>query len=101
MKIRISEADTLAPDDVWDLLSESFGFPSWFGRNFAALQDLLEDIDEPATLEILLDGKDKDPKRRQFFETLAKVCERAARENPALHVEIRSVSERMRHDREA
>jgi RNAse (barnase) inhibitor barstar len=99
--IVLSEADALAEEDIWNLLSDRLGFPSWFGRNFAALQDLLEDIDEPATLEILLDGKDKDPKRRQFFETLAKVCERAARENPALHVEIRSVSERMRHDREA
>ena len=99
--IVLSEADALAEEDIWNLLSDRLGFPSWFGRNFAALQDLLEDIDEPATLEILLDGKDKDPKRRQFFETLAKVCERAARENPALHVEIRSVSERMRHEREA
>lgn len=99
--IVLSEADALAEEDIWNLLSDRLGFPSWFGRNFAALQDLLEDIDEPATLEILLDGKDKDPKRRQFFETLAKVCERAARENPALHVEIRSVSERMHHDREA
>ncbi len=85
--IVLSEADALAEEDIWNLLSDRLGFPSWFGRNFAALQDLLEDIDEPATLEILLDGKDKDPKRRQFFETLAKVCERAARENPALHVE--------------
>ena len=75
MKIRISEADTLALDDVWDLLSESFGFPSWFGRNFAALSDLLEDVAVPAELEI----------------ALAKVASRAAEENPTLQVAIYTV----------
>jgi RNAse (barnase) inhibitor barstar len=91
MKIRISEADTPALDDVWDLLSEGFGFPAWFGCNFAALSDLLEDIDRPAELEIVLDEQDKDPSRRRFFATLARVASRAAHENPALHVAIRTV----------
>ena len=91
MKIRISEADTLAPDDVWDLLSESFGFPSWFGRNFAALSDLLEDVAVPAELEIVLDSQDEDLARHRFFATLAKVASRAAEENPTLHVAIYTV----------
>ena len=91
MKIEISEAGLLSEGDVWDLLSEAFGFPSWFGRNFAALSDLLEDIDGPAELEIVLDERDEDPARHRFFATLAKVASRAARENPALHVAIHTV----------
>ncbi|MCH4080643.1 MAG: barstar family protein [Atopobiaceae bacterium] len=91
MKIRISEADTLAPDDVWDLLSESFGFPSWFGRNFAALSDLLEDVAVPAELDIVLDSQDEDLARHRFFAALAKVASRAAEENPILQVAIYTV----------
>ncbi|MGN0071811.1 MAG: barstar family protein [Atopobiaceae bacterium] len=89
--VAISEADTLSEDDIWSLLSDSFGFPPWFGRNFAALQDLLEDIDGPAELEIVLDERDGDASRHRFFETLARVASRAARENPALQVTIHSV----------
>lgn len=91
MKIRISEADTLALDDVWGLLSEGFGFPSWFGRNFAALSDLLEDVTVPAVLEIVLDSQDEDLARHRFFATLAKVASRAAEENPILQVAIYTV----------
>lgn len=89
--VAISEADALSENGVWDLLSASFGFPAWFGRNFAALEDLLEDIEGPAELEIVLDKEDSDCERRRFFSALATVAKRCARENPALHVEVRSV----------
>jgi len=89
--IVLSEADALAEEDIWNLLSDRLGFPSWFGRNFAALSDLLEDVAVPAELEIVLDSQDEDLARHRFFATLAKVASRAAEENPTLQVAIYTV----------
>lgn len=89
--IVLSEADALAEEDIWNLLSDCLGFPSWFGRNFAALSDLLEDVAVPAELEIVLDSQYEDLARHRFFATLAKVASRAAKENPTLQVAIYTV----------
>ncbi|GEM_PF-294362 len=87
MRIAIDEAGPLSKDDIWDLIQDRLAFPAYFGRNFAALQDCLEDVATPVTFEIALAPED-DPERAQFFQTLCRVISRVAQEQGRVQLEV-------------
>lgn len=87
--------------DVHNYLAQELSFPHYYGHNFAALQDCLEDIDTPThiildmrTPERVLSNVDMDSDPTKFnslvpwFNRLSTVIGRAAKENPALTLTI-------------
>ena len=53
--MNIGDFDT--PDDIHNLFTETFEFPSWYGRNFDALHDMLTSLTEETCIHIDYEGK--------------------------------------------
>ena len=66
-----------------DVLSEAFGFPSYYGRNLDALHDCLCEIGEETAI-VMTDMDEENPQARPFLDVLAD----SARENPRLSLYV-------------
>ena len=66
-----------------DVLSEAFGFPSYYGRNLDALHDCLCEIGEKTAI-VMTDMDEENPQARPFLDVLAD----SARENPRLSLYV-------------
>ncbi len=87
-ELRLYETDFPDARSVHDYLAEHLGFPSYYGANLAALQDCLEDLEDPVS--IVVERVDEDHwDERPWFGRICDVLIRAAREGDVLHLSIR------------
>ena len=84
-EVRFVGADFSSEGRAHDFLARELEFPHFYGRNLAALADCLGDISHPTRVTLDLCGVTNDRMAR-FYERMAIVFERVARENPALEV---------------
>lgn len=85
----IREEDIATRTDVHAALAEGLAFPAHYGANLNALEDSLGDVSSPSIVRVLRSREEDE--ELPFAEYLDRVCTilmRAARENPALEVEI-------------
>lgn len=80
-ELLIEEAAFATEADFHIFVARELGFPSYYGANFAALADCLDDITHPTRLVFRqkVDGA-------EWFSKAESVARRAAGENPALDV---------------
>ena len=84
----IRERDITTREDIHAVLAEGLAFPSYYGASLNALDDCLGDISKPSLVRVVRERGEGLP----VGDYLDKVCiclMRAARENPALDVEVR------------
>lgn len=70
-----------------DFLAETLGFPDYYGHNLSALNDCLGDLSRPVHVTLDLEGIENE-EMTDFCEHLVVIFERAARENPALVLDV-------------
>ena len=76
-------------DDLHDALAEGLSFPSHYGRNLDALNDCLSEVSEPCLVSVVrMRGWDDELPLAGYVDKACVCLMRAARENPALDVEI-------------
>ena len=86
-EVIIRERDIKAREDIHAALAEGLSFPSYYGASLNALDDCLGDVSSPALVRVVRERGEDLP----CGDYLDKVCVclmRAARENPALDVEV-------------
>ena len=84
MRIETFKEDSYASaDELHRDIAERLSFPDYYGANFAALSDCLEDIDEETVIVC-----DRGQSGHEFFEKFVTVCERCALDNPELVVRV-------------
>lgn len=81
----IRERDFQSAEQLHTFLHDELGFPAYYGGNFAALSDCLEDIRHPTHLVVYCDNSVEEP----WFDKACAVMGRAALGNDALDVQIR------------
>ena len=81
-KIILPLAKVKSREELHDILSGAFDFPSFYGRNMDALHDCLTDLMEETEVSVCLpeDGPD------DYMKVLMRVLRDSARENPHLHI---------------
>ena len=87
-EVIIRERDIKAREDIHAALAEGLSFPSYYGASLNALDDCLGDVSSPALVRMVRERGEDLP----CGDYLDKVCVclmRAARETPALDVEVR------------
>ena len=84
--VKIREASDASEQEVFQQIAKKLKFPDYFGNNFAALEDCLDDMTESTRIDVVRYRYDPNPKRRAFFATLCAVVARAALENPNVHL---------------
>ena len=81
----IRERDFQSAEQLHAFLRDELGFPAYYGGNFAALSDCLEDICHPTRIVVYRDNSVEEP----WFDKACAVMGRAALENDALDVQLR------------
>ena len=87
-EVIIRERDVADRDDIHAALAAGLAFPSYYGASLNALDDCLGDVSRPSLVRVARERGEDLP----VGDYLDKVCVclmRAARENPALDVEVR------------
>lgn len=87
-EVIIRERELSSRDDIHAALAAGLAFPSYYGASLNALDDCLGDVSKPALVRVVRERGEDLP----VADYLDKVCAclmRAARENPALDVEVR------------
>ena len=86
--ITIREQETTDTSAIHELLAKELNFPSYYGANFAALADCLEDISDPVTINVIRshsgDGN------TVWFDKFCRVITRVSHFNNAVTVNIQS-----------
>ena len=80
----IRERDFQSAEQLHAYLCRELDFPAYYGGNFAALSDCLEDICHPTCLVVYRDNSVEEP----WFDKACAVMGRAALENGALDVRL-------------
>lgn len=86
-EVTIRERDITSREDIHAVLAAGLGFPSYYGASLNALDDCLGDLSSPSHVRVVRERGEDLP----VGDYLDKVCVclmRAARENPALDVEV-------------
>lgn len=83
----ISECST--PESIHDQLMREADFPSFYGKNLAALGDLLSEHTSPLRIEITL--KNACDEMAEYATKIARICIRETIENPNISFSIRHV----------
>ena len=86
-EVIIRERDVADRDDIHAALAAGLAFPSYYGASLNALDDCLGDVSAPALVRVVRERGEG----LLCGDYLDKVCVclmRAARENPALDVEV-------------
>ena len=85
----IYEAALEERDDLHELLAEGLGFPNHYGRNLDELNDCLSEVSDPSLVSVVrMRGWDDELPLAGYVDKACVCLMRAARENPALDVEI-------------
>ena len=86
-EVIIREADVSTREDLHETLAEGLGFPAHYGANLNALDDCLGDISSPVLVRVVRERGEGLP-LAGYVDKACLCLLRAARENPALDVEI-------------
>lgn len=82
----VSEDELTSAEEFHAQIAASFGFPSYYGANLAALQDCLEDVSTPWQVIV---KRAPLASRRPWLDGFCTVFSRVARENPAIECQVR------------
>ncbi len=86
-EIIIDEANFSSTAEVHSFLAAELAFPDYYGSNLDALNDCLQDIDNPCKISLYMDGlSGEDDELAAWFPKLVRSFLRASRENDALEV---------------
>ena len=75
-------------DEIHEKLKESFGFPDYYGRNWSAFWDYLDDFcgDKTSETTVHVDGLDRLSKDlRIYSEKMVEIMRRAEEQYPLVH----------------
>ena len=75
-------------DEIHEKLKESFGFPDYYGRNWSAFWDYLDDFcgDRTSETTVHVDGLDRLSKElRSYAEKMVEIMRRAEEQYPLVH----------------
>ena len=75
-------------DEIHEKLKESFGFPDYYGRNWSAFWDYLDDFcgDRTSETTVHVDGLDRLSKDlRSYAEKMVEIMRRAEEQYPLVH----------------
>ena len=86
--VKLREQSDATEREMWDLIARKLKLPDYFGRNFAALQDCLEDVDVSTRFDVTRTREDVPAERRAFFDRLCTVVGRVALENENVHLTV-------------
>ena len=75
------------PKALHRMLARGLDFPQWYGHNLDALYDCLTDIREPVFVR-LLDWHTAESRLGSYGQTVRRVWEDAAEENPHITAEF-------------
>lgn len=78
MKIILDSTQINTKTDLYDQLNSFLHFPDYFGYNLDALHDILTEIDEPITLEIINSPCLKETLGETFYKNMLQVFEASA-----------------------
>lgn len=98
-ELTLYERDLLSREGLHGLLARGLGFPDYYGASLSALDDCLGDISKPALVRVIRE-RGEDLPLAGYLDKVCVCLMRAARENPALDVEV-VFSERATSWREA
>lgn len=86
-EVTIRERDVSSREGLHEALASSLCFPSYYGANLSALDDCLGDI-STTTLVRVIRERGEDLPIAGYVDKVCVCLMRAARENPALDVEV-------------
>ena len=86
-EVTIRERDILSRDALHEALATGLGFASHYGANLNALDDCLGDVSSPALVRVVRE-RGEDLALAGYIDKVCVCLMRAARENPALDVQI-------------
>ena len=86
-EVTIRERDILSRDALHEALATGLGFASHYGANLNALDDCLGDVSSASIVRVVRE-RGEDLPLAGFVDKVCVCLMRAARENPALEVEI-------------
>lgn len=75
-------------DEIHEKLKESFGFPDYYGRNWSAFWDYLDDFcgDRTSETTVHVDGLNRLSKDlRSYAEKMVEIMHRAEEQYPLVH----------------
>lgn len=75
-------------DEIHEKLKESFGFPDYYGRNWSAFWDYLDDFcgDRTSETTVHVDGLNRLSKDlRSYAEKMVEIMRRAEEQYPLVH----------------
>lgn len=75
-------------DEIHEKLKESFGFPDYYGRNWSAFWDYLDDFcgDRTSETTVHVDGLNRLSKDlRSYAEKIVEIMRRAEEQYPLVH----------------
>ena len=75
-------------DEIHEKLKESFGFPDYYGRNWSAFWDYLDDFcgDRTSETTVHVDGLNRLSKDlRSYAEKMVEIMHRAEEQYPQVH----------------
>lgn len=75
-------------DEIHEKLKESFGFPDYYGRNWSAFWDYLDDFcgDRTSETTVHVDGLNRLSKDlRSYAEKMVEIMRRAEEQYPLIH----------------
>ena len=75
-------------DEIHEKLKESFGFPDYYGRNWSAFWDYLDDFcgDRSSETTVHVDGLNRLSKDlRSYAEKMVEIMRRAEEQYPLVH----------------
>ena len=86
--IIIDFSDCRYVDDIHGKLKTSFGFPDYYGKNWSAFWDYLDDFcgDKTSETTVHVDGLDRLSKElRSYAEKMVEIMRRAEEQYPLVH----------------
>ena len=86
-EVTIRESAIDSREALHDMLAQGLGFPSHYGANLNALDDCLGDVSSPALVRVVRE-RGEDLALAGYIDKVCVCLMRAARENPALDVQI-------------
>ncbi|MDD6693325.1 MAG: barstar family protein [Atopobiaceae bacterium] len=86
--VKLRELGSETDQEVWDLIARKLKLPAYFGKNLAALEDCLEDMDTSTRFDVTRAREGVPAARRDLFDGICSVVARVALENDNVHLTV-------------